>query len=132
MSLDIPDQYEERTAKLKADVPQLEAIVAKTWGKEDELKQLKSDLAALDRKITAELVPKHDEKDGEEVRQHEQSQQSQRVESPAQSSDSKESMVAEPRYSYPNDPPVQSRFVSSARPFQSPNQPQSFRTGPKS
>jgi UDP-N-acetylmuramyl pentapeptide synthase len=34
-------QYEERTAKLKADVPQLEAIVAKTWGKENELKQLK-------------------------------------------------------------------------------------------
>ena len=43
-------QYEEHTAKLKADVPQLEAIVAKQWGKEDELKQLKSDLAALDRK----------------------------------------------------------------------------------
>ncbi|WP_303035930.1 helicase-related protein, partial [uncultured Duncaniella sp.] len=43
----IIEQYEERTAKLKADVPQLEAIVAKQWGKEDELKQLKSDLAAL-------------------------------------------------------------------------------------
>ena len=54
----IIEQYEERTAKLKADVPQLEAIVAKQWGKEDELKQLKSDLAALDRKITAELTPK--------------------------------------------------------------------------
>ena len=62
-------QYEERTAKLKADVPQLEAIISKSWGKEDELKQLKSDLAALDRKITAELAPKHDEKDGEEVKQ---------------------------------------------------------------
>ena len=50
-------QYEERTAKLKADVPVLEGIVAKTWGKEDELKALKSELAALDRKITAELAP---------------------------------------------------------------------------
>ena len=30
-------QYEERTVKLKADVPQLEAIISKTWGKEDEL-----------------------------------------------------------------------------------------------
>ncbi len=114
-----------------------------TWGNEDELKQLKSDLAALDRKITAELAPthevpddrmgvNHDENDGEEVKRDEQPQQSQRVDTPAQSSDSKESMVAETRYSYPNDPPVQSRFVSSARPFQSPNQPQSFRTGPKS
>lgn len=50
-------QHEERTAKLKADVPLLEAIIAKPWGKEDELKQLKSDLATLDRKITAELAP---------------------------------------------------------------------------
>ena len=124
-------QYEERTAKLKADVPTLESIVSKTWGKEDELKQLKSDLATLDRKITAELAPKHDEKDGEEVKWDEQPQQSQRAENPAQSPGSKESMVAEPRYSYPNDPPVRSRFVSSARPFQSPNQPRSFRTGTK-
>ena len=30
-------QYEERTAKLKADVPQLEAIISKTWGKEGNL-----------------------------------------------------------------------------------------------
>ena len=33
-------------------------------GKENELKQLKSELAALDRKITTELAPKHDENDG--------------------------------------------------------------------
>mgnify|MGYP002550821322 CR=1 FL=1 len=93
-------QYEERTAKLKADVPTLEGIVSKTWGKEDELKALKSELAALDRKITAELAPKHDEKDGEEVKRDEQPQQSQRVENPAESSGSKESMVAEPIYMY--------------------------------
>lgn len=30
-------QYEERTAKLKADVPQLEAIISKSWGKEEGL-----------------------------------------------------------------------------------------------
>ena len=102
-------QYEERTAKLKADVPTLEGIVAKTWGKEDELKALKSDLAALDRKITAELAPKHDEKDGEEVKRDEQPQQSQRVENPAQSSCSKESMVAEPQ-------PLYKPHVSTSRP----------------
>ena len=96
-------QYEERTAKLKADVPQLEAIISKQWGKEDVLKQLKSDLAALDRKITAELAPKHDEKDGEEVKRNEQ-HQSQRVESPVQSADSKKSMVAEPISLYRGSP----------------------------
>lgn len=93
-------QYEERTAKLKADVPTLEGIVSKTWGKEDELKALKSELAALDRKITAQLAPKKEEQDGEEVKRDEQPQQSQRVENPAQSSGSKESMVAEPIYMY--------------------------------
>ena len=45
---------------------QLEAIISKSWGKEDELKQLKSNVITLDRKITAALAPKHDEKDGEE------------------------------------------------------------------
>lgn len=93
-------QYEERTAKLKADVPQLEAIVAKPWGKEDELKQLKSDLAALDRKITAELAPKHDEKDGEEVKRDGQPQQAQRVDVSSQPNSSKESLVAEPQSDY--------------------------------
>ncbi len=33
------------------------------------MKQLKSELAALDRKITAELAPKQDEKDGTENKQ---------------------------------------------------------------
>ena len=110
-------QYEERTAKLKADVPTLESIVSKTWGKEDELKVLKSELAALDRKITADLAPKHDEKDGEEVKRDEQSQQSQRVDNPAQSSGSKESMVAEPAspaYSkQPREPLSPRTFIGS-------------------
>ena len=107
-------QYEERTAKLKADVPTLEGIVSKTWGKEDELKQLKSELAALDRKITAELAPKHDEKDGEDVKRDDQPQQSQRVENQAQSSGSKESMVAEPAspsYRQQHREPLSSRII---------------------
>ncbi|MDE6522351.1 MAG: hypothetical protein K2L17_05990 [Muribaculaceae bacterium] len=61
-------QCDEKTAKLKTDVPHLEAIISKTWGKEDELKQLKSELTALDRKITAELAPTHDEIDDTEVK----------------------------------------------------------------
>lgn len=108
-------QYAERTAKLKADVPQLEAIISKSWGKEDELKQLKSDLAALDRKITAELAPKHDEKDGEEVKQDGQPQQAQRVDVPAQTNSSKESLVAEPQSNYQNSANLQRsthRFAS--------------------
>ena len=102
----IIEQYEERTAKLKADVPQLEAIVAKQWGKEDELKQLKSDLAALDRKITAALVPKKEEQDGEE------NKQVNTVEAPTQTNDSKETMVAEPATpGYRQREPLSSRII---------------------
>ena len=97
-------QYEERTAKLKADVPQLEAIISKQWGKEDELKQLKSDLAALDRKITAELAPKHDEKDGEEVKRDGKSQHVNRADASSQSIGTKDSMVAEPQHRYQSSP----------------------------
>ena len=110
MSPRIIDQYEERTAKLKADVPTLEGIMSKKWGKEDELKQLKSELAALDRKITAALAPKKEEQDGEEVKRDVQSQQ---VEAPAQSNGSKESMVAEPQ---PHYKPQVSNFRPAYRP----------------
>ena len=74
------------------------------------MKQLKSELAALDRiiaqalsqkEITAELAPKHDEKDGEEVKSDTQQQQPGKVidappSSQSQSADDKKSMVAEP------------------------------------
>ena len=95
----IIEQYEERTAKLKADVPQLEAIIAKTWGKEEELKQLKSELAALDRKISAELAPKHDENDG--VANSQVTPVS--SEGHAQVEDNKKTMVAEPPQEYRAD-----------------------------
>ena len=85
-------QYEERTAKLKADVPTLEGIMSKKWGKEDELKQLKSDLAALDRKIQAEIAPKHEEADGIENKKSETNTID------ASSTEAKKSMVAEPAF----------------------------------
>ena len=97
-------QYEERTAKLKADVPQLEAIVAKQWGKEDELKQLKSDLAALDRKITAALAPKKEEQDGEE------NKQVNTIDAPV--TETKKSMVAEPADIYQHQEHKASRNIA--------------------
>ena len=76
------------------------------------MKQLKSELAALDRKITAELAPKHDENDCIEVKQ-EQSPQPQtevktettvntvNVHTTDPPQDHKPSMVAEPQPRYP-------------------------------
>ena len=72
----------------------------------------KSELAALDRKITVELAPKHDENDGTENKQ-EQSQQPQtevKVETTVKTVNvhttdpqqgHKPSMVAEPQPHYP-------------------------------
>ena len=48
------------------DIPQLQEIAGKVWKKEDELKQLKSELSALDRKIQLELSPKTEMQNHEE------------------------------------------------------------------
>ena len=51
------EQYDSRCKALEKEIPQLEEIAGKTWKKEDELKGLKAELAALDRKIQLELTP---------------------------------------------------------------------------
>ena len=58
------DQYKAKNEALEQEIPQLREIADKTWKKEDELKQLKSELAALDRKIQLELAPKQEEPPG--------------------------------------------------------------------
>ena len=67
------DQYKAKNEALERDIPQLQEIAGKVWKKEDELKQLKSELAALDRKIQLELAPPtpevaEKENDGQEVK----------------------------------------------------------------
>ena len=69
----IIDQYKGKNEVLEKEVPQLQEIAGKVWKKEDELKQLKSELAALDRKIQLELAPPtpevaEKEKDGQEIK----------------------------------------------------------------
>jgi hypothetical protein len=98
--------------KLKADIPILEGIMAKTWGKEDELKQLKSELATLDRKIAAELAPKQENSnDSEEVKRDDTPQTSQAVDVPTRSTDEKKSMEAEPIHKYSEREPLSSRIT---------------------
>ena len=67
----IIDQYKAKNEVLEKEIPQLQEIAGKVWKKEDELKQLKSELAALDRKIQLRLAPHtpevaEKEKDGQE------------------------------------------------------------------
>ena len=51
------EQYDSRCKALEKEIPQLEEIAGKTWKKEEELKGLKAELAALDRKIQLDLAP---------------------------------------------------------------------------
>ena len=67
------EQYKAKNETLEREIPQLQEIAGKTWKKEDELKQLKSELAALDRKIQLELAPPaqevtEKEKNGQEIK----------------------------------------------------------------
>ena len=61
------EQYKEKNAVLAKDIPLLKEIVGKQWKKEDELKGLKSELAALDRKIQLELAKDKEPKQQQKV-----------------------------------------------------------------
>ncbi|MCM1235016.1 MAG: hypothetical protein NC489_33370 [Ruminococcus flavefaciens] len=67
------------------------------------MKQLRSELATLDRKIAVAPAPKHDEKDGEEVKRDEPQQKQEAKTVEVQSTGEKKSLVAEPQPSYDND-----------------------------
>lgn len=51
------EQYKSQNAAIEKDLPTLREIVGGTWKKEEELKGLKSELSAIERKIQLELVP---------------------------------------------------------------------------
>ena len=53
----IVEQYKAKNETHETNLPVLQEVAGKTWRKEDELKGLKSELAALDRKIQLELAP---------------------------------------------------------------------------
>lgn len=60
------EQYKEKNTILAKDIPLLKEIANKQWKKEDELKGLKSELAALDRKIQLELAKDKEPEHGEQ------------------------------------------------------------------
>ena len=62
----IISQRKEKNEALAKDIPQLQEIAGKVWKKEDELKQLKSELSALDRKIQLELASPTPVSEGQE------------------------------------------------------------------
>ena len=61
------EQYDSRCRTLEKEIPQLQEIASKVWKREDELKSLKAELAALDRKIQLELAPPQQTAEKEET-----------------------------------------------------------------
>ena len=55
-------QYKTRIDSVERDLKQLMPTINKEWKKETELRDLKNELAALDRKITLDLAPTKSEK----------------------------------------------------------------------
>jgi hypothetical protein len=59
------EQYREKNKKIEADIPVLKGVVESSWKKEPELKSLKTELAALERRIQLTLTSKPDTISGE-------------------------------------------------------------------
>lgn len=51
------EKYISDNEKVAKDIPVLESVLSSTWKKEDELKELKTELSTLDRKIQLSLKP---------------------------------------------------------------------------
>jgi hypothetical protein len=51
------ENHQKQNDKLSVDLPVLQEVARSVWKKEDELKALKSELSALDRKIQLSLKP---------------------------------------------------------------------------
>ena len=51
------DQEEKKIAEIQKDLPVLQELVGCTWSKESRLSELKTELAAVERKIQLSITP---------------------------------------------------------------------------
>jgi hypothetical protein len=65
------EKYERENEKISKDLPVLRDVVSSVWRRENELKDLKTELAALDRKIQLSLKPVDTGEDNKEEKQQE-------------------------------------------------------------
>lgn len=60
------ETHETKAETLEKDIPALQSVVRTTWRKEDELKELKTELTAMNRKIEVSLKPIDQSEDKQE------------------------------------------------------------------
>jgi septal ring factor EnvC (AmiA/AmiB activator) len=63
------ENHETKAEELAKNIPALQEVVKATWRREDELKELKTELAALNRKIELSLKPVDESEDKKEEKQ---------------------------------------------------------------
>jgi hypothetical protein len=67
------EHHETKAETMAKDIPALQEVVKATWRKEDELNELKTELAALNRKIELSLKPIDEGEDKKEKEKEKQS-----------------------------------------------------------
>ena len=65
------ETHETKAEALAKNIPALQEVVKTVWRKEDELKDLKTELSALNRKIELSLKPLDESEDKKEEKQQE-------------------------------------------------------------
>jgi hypothetical protein len=65
------EHHETKAEELSKNIPALQEVVKTVWRKEDELKDLKTELSALNRKIELSLKPLDESEDKKEEKQQE-------------------------------------------------------------
>lgn len=60
------EQEQKKIAELKKDLPVLQEVVNSNWTKENKLNELKTELAAIDRKIQSSITPSENRKEDEQ------------------------------------------------------------------
>ena len=77
------ENHQAKGEKLASDIPILQKTAAGVWKKEDELKDLKSEVAALERKIALSLKPiEQGDNSQEQGKDEKQGQENQRPDTP--------------------------------------------------
>lgn len=101
------EKYQKESEKISKDIPILQEVVKETWKKEDQLKQLKSDLDALDRKIQLSLKPVKQNEDSNSKDESQSNIESQGIapsqETPSVSSTTPPASVGKPYVHQPPD-----------------------------
>ena len=66
------EQEKKKITEIQKDLPVLKEVINGTWSKENRLSELKTELAAVERKIQLSIIPDHKEEPAEQTEKQKQ------------------------------------------------------------